>query len=147
VPPLLSGTTGLVNYWRLGDAYAPVATDTFTGAAGTVLSSHTGELGATWTRHSGTATLVLSNENRIRKSGTPNGYYWASATPASVDYAVEADVHRKSGVTGDRVGVIGRYDSVNSWYEASHDTTVGWLLRKTADGGRASRPSASRVRR
>jgi uncharacterized repeat protein (TIGR01451 family) len=138
----VAGTTGLVNHWRLGETYAPVATDTFTGTAGAALSSRTGELGATWTNwgapYGVTTTLVLSNEARVRKSGTGFNYYRASATPASADYAVEADVHVKSLVTGDRVGVVGRFDpaggGLEDWYEASYDTSTGqWMLRKAVN--------------
>ena len=43
-----TATAGLLSQWRLGESYT--ATDTFTGTAGTLLSSRTGEIGATWTK-------------------------------------------------------------------------------------------------
>jgi uncharacterized repeat protein (TIGR01451 family) len=139
----VASTTGLVNHWRLGETYVPVATDTFNiGAAGADLSSRAGELGATWTNwgapYGVTTTLVLSNETRVRKSGTGFNYYRASATPASADYAVEMDVYVKSLVTGDKAGVVGRFDpaggGLEDWYEASYDVTTGsWVLRKSVN--------------
>jgi hypothetical protein len=139
----VASTTGLVNHWRLGETYVPVAIDTFnTGTAGADLSSRAGELGASWTNwgapYGVTTTLVLSNEARVRKNGTGFNYYRASATPASANYAVETDVYVKSLVAGDRAGVVGRFDpaggGLEDWYEASYDTTAGqWTLRKAVN--------------
>lgn len=81
----LLGTAGLVNYWRLGEAPVPVASDSFTGTAGTALTSHTGEVAASWTNWGApyglTTTLALSNENRLRRSGNGYNYYRTSVTP------------------------------------------------------------------
>ena len=141
-------TGGLVNHWRLGQAYVPVATDTFGGTSGALLTSRVGELGATWTNWGGPygvpTTLVFSNQGRVRKSGTTFNYYHASASPASANYAVEADVHVKSLVTGDRAGVVGRWQvdptgtgGTEDWFEASYNRTTAtsgtWQLRESAN--------------
>ena len=135
----VTGTAGLVNFWRLGDAdAAPIATDTFTGTAGANLTARSGELGATWTNWGApyglATTLVLSSEGRVRKSGTGFNYYRASATPVDADYSVEADVHLKSLVANDAVGVVGRFDpatggGTEDWYEASYSGGA-WSLRR-----------------
>jgi hypothetical protein len=136
-------TGGLVNHWRLGQAYVPVVTDTFTGTSGALLSGRAGELGATWTNwgtaYGVTTTLVLSNQGRVRKgAGTAFNYYWASGTPTTADYAVEADLHVKSLIANDKAGIVGRFAPVGSggedWYEASYDRTLGvWQLRKAVN--------------
>lgn len=65
--------------------------DTFTDTDNTLLENHTGETGATWTKHTttGTGSAQITNANRLQ-SGTANSViYTASGTPASAVYTVE----------------------------------------------------------
>jgi hypothetical protein len=132
----VTGTTGLLGYWRLDPT---LATDTFTDTAGTTLQTHTGEVGATWTKATVSATdMVVSNENRIRKAGTGIAVYTASATPSTPDYSVEADVHVKSSLAGDLAGPVGRTDpsSANgTFYVFGYLRDAGtWYLIRVLNG-------------
>jgi phage tail-like protein len=89
------------------------SSDSFTGAAGTLLSAHVGELAATWTKNSSgasTSDALLSDANRVRKDGgAAQAVYYTSFVPTSPDYAVEC-VFRLVGGTPNNsgAGVIGR---------------------------------------
>lgn len=71
--------------------------DTFTGADGTNLESHTGETGALWTVHPSFVGSAKIATNRIHTNGALRAYY-ASGVPASADYDVEAVMFIKSHV-------------------------------------------------
>ncbi|MHB8273468.1 MAG: LamG-like jellyroll fold domain-containing protein [Dermatophilaceae bacterium] len=138
----VNGTAGLVNYWRLGET--TTSSDSFTGTPGVTLQSHTGEVGATWTKHpiSGTTDVVITAGGRIRKDGATWGaLYHSSAVPASADYTVEADVYVASSLTGDLVGIAGRLDPANAngtFYAATYDQSSGlWTLISVLNGATA----------
>jgi hypothetical protein len=106
---VVSATSGLLSYWRLGDG--AISADELDDSVGKELSSHTGAVGATWTLWPGQArTAVVSDQNRLRLSGSATGgtLYYTSATPSSANYLVEADVHVKSLLATDAIGVVGR---------------------------------------
>jgi hypothetical protein len=141
----VNNTAGLINYWRLGEATTFVSSDTFTGTATTTLQTHTGEIAATWTKHSmsGTTDAVITANGRIRKNGnTAGAAYYASAVPASADYTVEADVVMASSLSNDIVGVVGRLNTaVNSgtFYSALYDaSSQRWILAGTVSGTRSA---------
>lgn len=88
-------------------AQAQFVNDTFTGSDTTVLSSHTGETGATWTRVFGSPnTIVITDANRVRGVGDGVTMYTASGTPASADYDVTCGIYRVTNV--DFTGCVGR---------------------------------------
>ena len=136
----ITGTAGLVSYWRLGEA--TTTSDSFTSPPATTLAAHTGELGATWTRWvNDTLTGVITAEGRLRKSNATGGVaYYTSAVPASADYLVEADLHVKSIATPDSIGVLGRMDLAattgsGTHYLARYDTVnARWDLAKNVNG-------------
>lgn len=65
--------------------------DTFTDTDSTLLSSHTGEAGATWTLHTLTTGTIIILTNRAHKDNTTNAaLYYASGLPASTNYTLEA---------------------------------------------------------
>lgn len=75
----------------------PFVTDTFTDADNTAITSHTGETGATWTKHptlatDGTAPKVSSNALVAGETSGSNAIYYASGSPASADYSSRADI-------------------------------------------------------
>lgn len=125
---------GLVSYWRLGD---PKLLDSFAGTAGTLLTSHTADSAATWTKHASLAdNLVLTDANRLRESGSGGGLAYASAAPATADYQVEADLYVTSRVAGDAAGVVGRLDTANAngtYYLARYRDSQ-WQLVKRVNG-------------
>jgi hypothetical protein len=130
-------TSGLVNYYRLGDS--TISSDTFTGTAGTALQSHVGETGATWA-HFGTnnTDAVLSDANRLRRNGVGSALYSASGAPPSADYSVQADVFVSSVLTQDAVGVLGRIGSGDNYYMARWTVngvgTGAWEIVKNVNG-------------
>ena len=93
-------TTGLLSHWRLGEgAQTLTSTDSFTDTTGTSLASHTAASGTTWTHLAGGANAVITDANRVRRNGLV-GYTidYASQTPASADYSVEADLYVRSNI-------------------------------------------------
>ncbi len=87
-----------------------VVTDNFFGSNGTTLESHTGELGATWTKHaSETSGSAVIDTNRIRSNSTSAVTYLASGVINATDYSVEADL-RVLSFTSD-FGLLGRIDT------------------------------------
>ncbi|PRY67132.1 concanavalin A-like lectin/glucanase superfamily protein [Glaciihabitans tibetensis] len=132
-------TGGLLSQWRLGES--ALTTDSFTGAAGTNLTAHTGATGATWLlAPGGTTTAQLSNEGRIRRTGAGGVGYYSSAVPTSPNYRVEADVWVKSILQPDDAGVEGRIDlaattGVGTSYQARLSTgNARWELNKNVNG-------------
>ena len=136
----VDGTSGLLSYYRLGEA-TPSA-DTMTGSTGATLQSRTGEIGASWTKHPvSSADAVLTNAGRVRKAGTNTmgSLYYTSATPASANYLVEADVRAATTLANDMAGVVGRLDTSNvngTYYYARYEqTTQVWVLFRVVNGG------------
>jgi hypothetical protein len=117
---------------------ATYVSDSFTDAAGTDLASHTGEVGATWTRHGiGVASAMLVTDvNRVRVA-TVTALYYASGVPASADYEVSADFTCLS--TGTVTGHIsGRTStSVDTRYMVRHGGTA-WQLFSVGAGSYTS---------
>lgn len=112
--------------------------DTFTGSAGTALTSHTGELGATWTYHTTaypSSNIVITDANRIRSNNTSVALAYASGTPASADYAVTGTLRRVGTLTG-LAGVAGRINTAaNTLYYGIHNTTGNeWQIYKNVAG-------------
>lgn len=64
--------------------------DTFTDTDSTLLSSHTGEAGATWTLHTLTTGTIIILTNRAHKdTQSAAALYYASGLPSNADYSVE----------------------------------------------------------
>ena len=138
----VGATPGLLSHWRLGEAAATLtSTDSFTGTSGSALTSHTGELGATWAHQAGGADAQITDANRIRRSdaGILQPDYtidYTTATPPSADYSVEADLVVRSNMTGDMAGVIGRHNTAtNTFYMARWEQSdASWNLVKYTNG-------------
>ena len=137
----VSGTAGIVNQYRFDPL---VTSDSFTDTSGVNLTAHTGELNATWTQTViSEQDGVVSNEGRARKNGDAVAVYISPAT-SGANYAVEADVHAKTLINNDAIGVLGRYDNsittgTGTWYLARYlySTTAGnsqWQLYKDVNG-------------
>ncbi|MGZ4588521.1 MAG: LamG-like jellyroll fold domain-containing protein, partial [Mycobacteriaceae bacterium] len=146
----ITTTTGLVNYWRLGET--TTSSDSFTGTAAATLQTHTGEIGATWTKHPiSTPDAVITTSGRIRRNGaassTSGAVYYSSATPTTANYTVNADVYVASVLTGDLTGVVGRLDPANSsgtFYAAVYDQSTGsWTLYSVVNSSKVSLGSSA----
>ena len=80
-------------------------TDTFTDTNGTAITSHTGELGATWAiwtpGNSATTPNVIQSNLLISAEVNTNAWYYASGTPSSADYTVSANLVYISAIPHD----------------------------------------------
>jgi uncharacterized repeat protein (TIGR01451 family) len=135
---VITGTSGLVSFWRFNDG--AIAADEFTDVTGTLLTAHIGALGAGWTSVAAQdRTAVITNAGRVRKeTGNGGAMYYASATPASATYNVEADIRGASGLATDAIGVVGRQDisgTGQTFYLARYVVDTGrWELAKVVAG-------------
>jgi hypothetical protein len=113
--------------------------DSFADTAATNLTSHTGEVGATWTEHPNYTAggAAISDANRCRKlTGTSQtSAHYASGTPAGVDYEVEADLVFLSSQSMS-IGVAARIDTgANTMYFARWlNASTRWELFKLVTG-------------
>jgi hypothetical protein len=113
-----------------------IASDTFTGAAGTPLPSHTPDSGGSWTLNSGTTgSAVLTNVNSVRSSSNAVSVYYHSASPPGADYDVTASVVPHAYST-QLAGVAGRISATAStWYVLRYNGTLDqWELQKCVGG-------------
>jgi hypothetical protein len=132
----IGSTPGLLSHWRLGES--TTSSDSMTGADGTLLTAHTGEVGATWTHAAGNGNSVLTG-NRSRRNGGVYTWDYASAVPASPDYSVEAQFTRVAHLSDDNVGVIARLNTVtNSFYAGEYyelaDGRIDYSISKYTNG-------------
>jgi hypothetical protein len=106
--------------------------DSFTEASDVNLSSHTGELGATWTHHphanyAANVNLDAAND-RIYGAGT--SAYYASGTPPSADYFIEGDFYHVSTIAVN-IAVCGRmHVTDDTMYLARLTDGATWQVRK-----------------
>ena len=135
----IDATSGLLNYYRLGEA--TTSADSMAGTTGATLQSRNGETGATWAKHtSSDADAVITAAGRIRKTGTGTwgALYNASAQPATADYTVEADIHVRSNLANDAAGVVGRMDpsiANGTYYLVRYEqASQKWVLYKRLNG-------------
>lgn len=107
--------------------------DTFGGTPGTLLSARAGEVGATWTRHPSYSGLAyISNTNGAY--GEPVSLYYASGTPATADYDVQADLTMVSADSS--AGVAGRVsESGDTYYRAIYRPANGEYFLDRVSGG------------
>lgn len=78
----------------------PFVSDSFTGTDDTVITSHTGETGATWTAHpSFAASNSKIKSNRLYQTSTADQCAYASGTPGSADYSVKIVLRRIDATT------------------------------------------------
>lgn len=131
--------------------------DNFTGSAGTVLSSHTGDLNATYTRvnSSGTEPVLTGSGGVTSATGTAYAssiYAVTGATPASADYSVSVVVSVGTATGG--VQVNARQTSAVSsswnaysfqWGEYNSGGAGGYTIAKIVGGAQTILASDSTV--
>jgi len=109
--------------------------DIFTDTPGVLLENHTGATGATWTKNPAfsTGSSVITAADRLRGAAS-NGIYYASGTPTSADYDVEADFYVAS-IAG-AAGLLGRQStSAATYYLFDYETGSGsWKLYSVVNG-------------
>src|SRR5687768_1953509 len=107
---------------------ATFVSDTFTDANGTLLSSHTGETGATWTLHASYGDRQRIQDNRAYVPAS-NSSCHASGSPVSAEYDVQCDVRCVSNAG--RHGIAGRVATgANTMYLSDFTSGTGWRLFK-----------------
>lgn len=111
--------------------------DSFTDADGTLITSHTGEIGATWTVQNGyaPATAPTIASNGLYAPVVPAAYY-ASGVPSSANYYVECELNFRSSAAGDTNGPAGRVTvGANTMYFCRYNVAAGgWQLQKLVTG-------------
>lgn len=117
------------------------ASDTFTEAVDTALTSHTGEVGGIWTKNTGigafTAPTVVGATDRVRLNTTNEWAGYASGSPASPDYDVSVVL---TVVTRDGYcGPVGRQiTNDHTYYQVAIDSAgtsgEGYSLGKYLSG-------------
>jgi hypothetical protein len=117
-------------------------TDTFTDANGTDIVSHTGETGASWTKHTNSdynSGAGAIQDNRLYNTGG-NVVFYASGVPSSPDYDVQANVHVVTVVSGRTAGVAGRISntSANTMYQARYTDAGTFTLTKIVTGSQTT---------
>ncbi len=129
-------TAGLLSHWRLGEGSASLtSSDSFTGTAGTTVTTRNGEIGATWANPSGNSNMIISSENRIRRNSSGYSLVHTTATPPSADYSVEADLYYKGAFGSIAGGVVGRLNTSNtSFYLARWENDETWNIVKWSGG-------------
>lgn len=121
--------------------------DTFTepGTGAIDLNTHTGEIGASWTKHphaNYTTAYALSLDNDLIYSSATAMYY-ASAVPPSADYYVEAEFELLSAVT-QNVAVCARVLTTDdTMYFARLNNGAAWQMFKRVGGTATSLGSGS----
>jgi hypothetical protein len=130
---VVKADTSLVSYWRLGDT--SYGYDTFTGTAGTLLTAHTSDDGATWLNN-GATVPVLTPSGKLRKQGSSGMDVYNTKTPPSADYSVEVQIYVASTAGTFYPGVSGRLNQAagNSYYAQFDQTTGSWQLWKKLSG-------------
>jgi hypothetical protein len=110
-------------------AHAQVVSDSFTGADGTALESHVGEVGASWTRHPNYPAIARLQSNRVW--GSEWALYLASGVPPTNEYDVMADLTVRSN--SGAVGLVARASTTgpDSFYLARYNQSRGmWQMVK-----------------
>lgn len=119
-----------------GGAYGTVfVRDTMTGADATLLTAHTGELGATWTiAPTSTQTMQLIS-NRVRGSAS-SALFYASGVPPTANYEISADVTVITNNASGAFGVMGRIDTaVDTKYTFRYTSSNNlWELSRSVNG-------------
>lgn len=114
--------------------------DTFTEAADTALTSHTGEIGATWVKNNFSTTsndaTVSAATGTLVQTTTNYEYYYASGTPPTADYSVSADFVIQSTDNFRQAAVNGRMSqTTGDMYQLELDPNDNALYLRSIVGG------------
>lgn len=113
--------------------------DSFTGNTLNDVTTHTGEAGATWTRHATYPSGASSLENNELQGATFNdSIYYASGMPATAEYDVTAPLHYITSGTEPAGGVVGRVDTASGTMYGAEHYDGAWYLFKLVAGTRTT---------
>jgi hypothetical protein len=127
-----------------------VGSDTFTGADGTALESHTPNVGGSWVANAtnGSSQAILDSASRVRNGSTALVAYTISAVPSSADQSVQADVVFLSrNIQAYDADVTARFSTTSlTGYSAGYDShSQLWHLSRWNDGSQTALQTASAV--
>jgi len=125
--------------------------DTFTDTVSGAITGHTGEVGASYTRHPSytVAPYLDAATGQIFQSTTAQAVAFCSGVPASPNYKVSGGLTLLSILANNSLGVVGRVQPTATMYFARWlDATTGWQLYKIVAGvttlkGSSTTPSFS----
>jgi hypothetical protein len=115
----------------------PFVSDSFTDADGVALTSHVGEIGATWAVASGFSDPITIQGNALAAVGTANfAACQASGTPPTADYTATGVVVVRSVTAPGFVAVYARQDpAADTNYGVFLTATQLQLLKRVAGAG------------
>jgi hypothetical protein len=116
-------------------AAAPFVSDSFTDTNGVLLTAHTGEVGATWTKQTGFAdNLTIGTGNVLFGSGAANfAAHYASGVPPTADYTITGTVIYKSILAGSIAFLQARQSTTaDTSYKVLLDNTTLTIQRAVA---------------
>lgn len=116
---------------------ATFVNDTFTDTAGTLIpGAHTGETGATWTRNTPSTVDTFHIDSNELWAGSSDIMVYASGTPASADYTVQADFHMVTAAITSTFICARLSTTAATFYGLRHVGTSGgnWELFKRVAG-------------
>ena len=115
--------------------------DTFTDTTGVLLQDHTGEIGASWTKHPGYTGDATIDTNVLYGAGIAVfDQYYASGVPDGADYYVQASLVFKTSVASAQWYITGRTDHTvaagqDTYYYISYlQNNAVWSLGKSVAG-------------
>jgi hypothetical protein len=120
-----------------GSGPADFVTETFTEASDANITDHTGELGATWTKHPdagyGTTATIDATNDRLFTVNVTTAFF-TSGVPPSADYCCEC-VMRVVSITATNAAIAWRMDtSANTMMIFQINNGTGWRMRKIVTG-------------
>lgn len=122
-----------------GDTF--IATETFTGSAGTQLQTHNADWARAQMISGDSDHAVLTDDNRVRIENSPvytmANYRNTGNAPVSAEYAITADIIPDTVASGG-AGVVARM-TTNDGYLARYVFGTGWCLDLIIDGSLSSR--------
>jgi lysophospholipase L1-like esterase len=118
--------------------YAPFVYDTMAQPSQVGLASHTGELGATWTKHTSFSSGDLQVINgRVFGNYSGVSVFYASGAPSIANYFAEGTVHVNTLLAGTYIGVVVRSNSAApQFYMLVYNvSSAAWELYSLNTGG------------
>ena len=109
---------------------AQFVNDSFTASNGTLLSAHTGEVGASWTASNFTTGTARIDANRAHANTNATGWWFASGLPTGAEYDLTIVVNTVTAVQA--VGMLARGDPASAdvyWVNYSRSTGTLTLFR------------------
>ena len=115
------------------------AKDNFTDTNGTAITSHTPDIGGSWTNHASFGNnFATIQSNKFQGTGVGLTAYYCNATPGGADYTVAIDQtggEQGSGTTNGQ-GPMGRIDTaaITGYWARYSPNNGGWQLFKSVAG-------------